>query len=153
MFNNNNVFGNNVPLTAQQLYMRLNLNLLAIGQPVITVPPVPTAVFGFTSFSLSADTTGGSLDFTFAPAIPAGTSIIVRATTQLSAGIGFAKNFFRQIGVLTTANLSPSDLQGLYIAKFGALPVAGTKVFADLKAIDDTTGIDSTLIEASDIAF
>jgi len=153
IFNNNNVFGNNVPLTAQQLFMRLNLNLLSIAQPVITVPPVPTAVFGFTALSLAANTTGGSLDATFAPVIPVGTSIVVRSTTQLSAGIQFAKNFFRKIGTIDSTDLSPLDIAVLYTTKFGALPVIGTKVFVDMRAVDNATGIDSTLIEASDIAF
>lgn len=151
-FQNTDIFGDSVPLTGFVLHMKLNRNLLAIGQAVITSPPLQTAVHGFTSASLVANTTGGTLDITYAPVIPAATTVIVRATTQLSAGVQFVKSELRQIRTITAANPSPVNVAAAYITKFGALPAIGSKVFVELRGVNDADGLTGTAIKISDIA-
>lgn len=151
-FTRTNVFGDGVPLTGFNLYVRLNRNLFSIGVAAIDNAPQPASVFGFTSLSVVADTTAGTMNATFAPAIPAGTSVIVFATAPQSAGKTFVKSEYRQITVLTTADVSPEDLAAAYIAKFGALPPVGSKAFIKFKPVNDTTGQAGTTLQASDIA-
>ena len=139
-FSHTDVFGDNVPLSGFNLHQSLNLNLLAVDQVVIVSPPLPGAVFNFTSASLTAAFGLGDLDITFAPAIPAGTSVLLKATAPLSAGKNFVKSELRQIDVLTTADVSPHAAEVEYIAKFGAIGAAGSKLFVELRAIDDTSG-------------
>lgn len=151
-FTHTDIFGDNVPLTGFNLFMQLNRNLLAAGQATIDDIPVPSAVFNFTSASLSADTTGGNLNLTFAPAIPAGTTMLIKAAAPLSAGKQFVKSELRQINRLVNGDVSPFDLDNSYIAKFGALPSVGTKVFVEMRAVNDATGLAGTRLKVSDIA-
>lgn len=151
-FSRTNIFGDSVQLTGFNLFMQLNKNLLEIGASTISDAPTPQDVFGFTSASLDADTTGGGLDVTFAPAIPATDSVIAYATAPLSQGKDFAKSELRKIAVLTDADTSPVDLAAQYTAKFGALPPIGTKVFVELRAVNETSGQGGVKLKVSDIA-
>lgn len=151
-FTRNNVFGDQVALTGFNLYKRLNQNLQNIGVAIIANAPLPASVFGFSALSMVADTGGGTLTLTFAPVIPAGTSVIVFATAPQSAGKQFVKSEFRQIRVFTVADTSPEDIAAEYITKFGALPPVGSKVFVQLKPINAVTGQAGTTLQAEDIA-
>lgn len=146
------IFGDLKTPSGKDLYQRLNGNLLAAGAATLTEPVMPQGSDSFTSFTLVADTTGGGLDATFAPAIAVGSSVIVSATGPLSAGVSFAKNKFRQIDVLTSADASPVDLAAAYITKFGALPPIGSKVFVKMSQVNDTSGERSIEIQAEAIA-
>ena len=139
-FSHTDIFGDNVPLSGFNLHQSLNLNLLAVGQAVITAPPLPGTVFNFTSASLAADFTLQTVTLTYAPAIPAGTSVLVKATAALSAGKSFVKSELRQIDIILAADVSPFSIETEYIAKFGAVGAVGSKLFMELRAVDDTTG-------------
>ncbi len=152
-FSHTNIFGNNVPLTGFNLFKQLNQNLLAAGNAQIDDIPTVSDVFAFTSQSLSADTTGGTLDLTFTPAIPGGTSVIVYATPGVSAGINFVKSEFRQIRVLGSGDVSPIDVTAEYVAVFGALPTVGQKVFLETRPILGSSGQSGQRLKSFDIAF
>jgi len=151
-FSRTNIFGDNVQLTGFNLYMRLNKNLLEINQAIIANAPQPADVPGFTSLSVVADTGAGTMNATFSPAIPASVDVQVFATAPLSAGKQFVKSEFRKIDVLVNGDLSPEDLAVAYIAKFGALPPVGSKIFIGFKPTNNTTGQAGTLLKASSIA-
>lgn len=151
-FKSTDIFGDLKSPSGFNLFMRLNNQLLAVFQPVITAPPLPGSIFAFTSLSVTADTTGGTMNAVFAPAIPVGSSVIVLATPGLSPGKNFVKSEFRQIAVLVTGDLTPEDLASAYIAKFGALPTVGKKVFIGFKVVNDLTGQAGTVLQASSIA-
>lgn len=146
------IFGDLKTPSGKDLYQRLNGNLLAAGQAIINTPVMPQGSDSFTSFTLAANTTGGTLTATFAPAIAAGSSVVVLATAALSPGVSFAKNKFRQIEVLVNGDVSPYDLAASYILKFGALPPIGSKVFVKMSQVNDTSGERSIEIQAEDIA-
>lgn len=151
-YNRTNVWGDQVPLNGFNLFKQLNQNLLNAGAATINDAPLPSAVQGFTSLSLVADTTTGDITATFAAAIPVGQHALLFATAPLSAGINFAKSQLRQIASLTSAGASPLDFTAQYVAKFGALPPVGSKVFMEMKPILDLTGQAGTTISASAIA-
>jgi len=151
-FSRTNVFGDQVPLTGFNLFVRLNRNLLEIGEATISAAPQPQAVPGFTSVGLTADTGGGTYEVAFTPLIPATIKVIVYATAPLSAGISFVKSEFREIDVLITGELTPVNLVANYITKFGALPPVGAKSFVRLRPILIATGQAGSAIQASDIA-
>ncbi len=152
-FSRTNIFGDSVQLTGFNLFMRLNKNLLEIGGSQIADAPQPASVPGFESLSVAADTTLATMLATFAPAIDASIDVQVFATAPLSAGKQFVKSEFRKIAVLTVADVSPEDLAAAYVAKFGALPPIGSKIFIGLKPTNNTTGQAGTMLKASDIAF
>lgn len=153
-FNRTNIFGDSVQLTGFNLFMQLNRNLLEINLPTISDAPTPEAVFGFTSASIVADTGGGTLTLTYDPVIPSTDSVVVFATAPLSQGKDFAKSEFRKIRVLTdiAGDNSPVNIGGEYITKFGALPPVGTKVFVQVKGVNETSGQSGVSLKLSDIA-
>ena len=77
------------------MFQRLNGNLLAVGAATINTPVMPQGSDSFTTFTLSANTTGAVLTLTFSPAIGVGSSVILSATAAQSAGVSFVKNKFR----------------------------------------------------------
>lgn len=146
-----NIFGDSQKLTGSALYISINRNLQAIGQSVLTSPPIPGSVFNLTTLSIAADASDNSLDLTFTAAIPAGTSVIVEATPPVSAGINFVKSQYRQIAVLTNSDTSPYDASAEYQAKFGSVGSAGQKIFVRMRAVTNATGLTGTPLEASTI--
>ncbi len=149
---NTNVFNQEIGYTGFALRTRLTRNSQEINEPEIDDFVLPASVDTFTSLSVVADTTGGTLDATFAGAIVATHKAVVRATAPLSAGVNFVKSEFRKIAVLDSTDTSPIDLAAFYIAVFGALPPVGSKVFVDFKQILIANGQNSVPLKASAIA-
>lgn len=150
-FKKTDVFGDIKTPSGFNLYMRLNGNLVNIGQTKITVPPLPSAVFAFSALSLTAAEGAAEIVAVFADAIPAGTSIIVSATPAVSAGKNFVKSEFRQIKISTNTETSPADVAIEWIAKFGTMAPAGSKIFIKLLPVNDLTGQQGGELVASTI--
>lgn len=140
-FSKNNIFGDSKSLSGFGLFKRINGNLGAVNQPYILIAPAPTAVPFFTALSVAVRNSLQSVTTTFAPAIPAGVSVIVRATPPLSAGISFVKSEFRQIAILTVTDTSPAVISAAYIAKFGNVGSIGQKVFIQLRVVNNANGL------------
>lgn len=151
-FTRTNIFGDNVQLTGFNLYMRLNKNLLTIGEAVIDVAPTPGSVPGFNSLSITANTTGGALTVAFAAAIDSNVKVIVKATAPLSQGKDFAKSQLRKMDTLSDSVTTPWDAATSYTNLFGALPPVGTKIFIEFTPVNLTTGQAGVPIKASAIA-
>lgn len=141
-FTRANIFGDNAPLSGFNLFMRLNLNLDAVNQAQISVPPAQVDVPGIQLvllhidnssqlFEISADTTP----------VPAGYSVIIRATAALSPGKKFVSTEFRQIAVIPAGGTFPATLSSSYIAVFGSIAGVGQKVFAQSLVVSNSTGI------------
>ncbi|MCH7928573.1 MAG: hypothetical protein IID03_11450 [Candidatus Dadabacteria bacterium] len=151
-FKTTDIFGDLKSPTGQNLFIKLNQNILQISETPITAVPLPEDVPGFTSLVLVADTGGGTLTLTFDPAIDAAVKVLVTATAPLSPGVNFVKADFRIVAVLDSAESSPKDLAAEYIVKNGALPQVGAKIFVQMRPINISSGIPGSLIKASDIA-
>ncbi len=149
---NTNVFNQEIGYTGFSLFGRLNRNRQEINQALLTAAPLPQAVPAVDTLSIVADTTGGTLNATFTPVVPATQEWVVRATHPVSAGTTFVKQQFRKIAVLSFGDLSPFDLASFYIAVFGALPPVGAKVFVDFKPVQTANGQDGVPLKDSDIA-
>jgi len=150
-FKKTNVFGDLVTPSGFNLYQRLNNNLVTIGIAVIDTPPLPEAVGAMTSMSLAAVNATGAITLTFAPAIGAGDTFKVFATTSINPGKSFVKNQFRLIGTIDSTDASPLDIKTMYDAKFGAVGAAGQKIFVQVVGVNKTTGQEG--IEGQAFAF
>lgn len=145
------VFGDIQNPSGFNLYVRLNANLLAIGEAALTSAPAAEAVTAFTSFTLAAAEGAGTLTLTFAAAIAATHKVLVFATPALSAGKTFVKSEYRLVEVIDNADVSPYDGSAAYEAKFGAIGAAGQKIFVQLVQVNIATGQKGIPIEASAI--
>jgi hypothetical protein len=139
-FKGTDIFGDVKNPSGFNLYQALNNNLAQIGQAAITVPPVPTEIPVIETGVLAAVHAGAvTLTFTSDPDV-SGSSIVVDATSSMSAGKSFVKSELRRIGEMPAIVAHVSTITTLYNAKFGAAGTAGQKIFVRLKQIDNATG-------------
>lgn len=145
------IFGDLKSPTGLQLFVRINTNIAIAGGSVVLLPPAPASMQAVTSAEVSADVSDSEvvIDFTPTP-VPAGFALVVEATEQVSPGINFVKNKFRQIIVYPATTATAQNVFPEYTAKFGGL-VAGQKLFIRLKFINLTTGQVSIPVTASTI--
>lgn len=143
-FQKTDIFGDLRKPSGFNLYMRLNLNLLAISEAVIDTPPVPSAVDDIVIGALTAGTTP-TLSLAYTAAGSDSSTIIIRATPPVSPGKSFVKSEFRQISTFVGNVASPANILSAYQAKFGSIEGSGgMKIFVETVAIDTATGISGT---------
>jgi len=150
-FAKTDVFGDLKNPSGFNLYQRLNLNLLHIGEATIDVAPLPSEVLTAGIGALSIDIGAGDA-YTIATdaAVPTATSMEVWATPSLSPGKNFVKSELRLLEVFDAAAASPHDIKASYEARFG-VATAGSKVFVQIKFVNQATGQASTTQQASTI--
>lgn len=143
------IFGDIQNPTGFNLFVKLNANLLNIGEAQQSAPPLPGSPAALTAISATADVSDALITVTFAPAVGADNHYKVEATPALSAGKSFVKSEYRQIDVLDVADVSPLAIQAAWMAKFGSFPAAGTKIFIKFTPILDATGQQGLPLECS----
>lgn len=145
------IFGDLFKYTGFNLFMKLNRNLLEIGEVQITDAPAPATVMGFSSLSIAVDVFTVNFLVTYTPVIDANTKVLVYATAPQSQGKQFVKSEYRKIDVMAAADVSPFDIIAEYNAVFGGVGSEGGKIFLQLRPIDIATGNPGTTIAASTI--
>ena len=134
--------GQTVTLTGEQLYVRSNANLLLIGQAQITDAPAPTS---FAILAMGATVlTASSFTQAFTPdPVPAGFSLVFRATRPVSPGKNFlGSSEFRFIQVVAAAAASPADLDAAYELVFGdRTGLVGQKIGVEAFLVEDSSGL------------
>jgi hypothetical protein len=144
-----NTVGDSVPLTAFNLFMRLNRNLQAIGVAILSAAPTPSAVTSLTTLSAIIDVSDDNVLIAFTPTpVPANHSLVIRSTGPVSPGIKFVKSQFRQIEVAAAASGTGLDITANYTARYGAF-VAGQFVYFEAYLVNTLTGIDSGRLQCS----
>jgi hypothetical protein len=146
-----NIFGDLKTPSGFNLYQRLNNNLLKAGQAAILTAPAPGSVLSVNIGALTATVAGGVISLVISAAVPAGTTVVFRATPPLSAGINFVKSQLRVITTFAAASASPLVATAAYAAKFGAF-IAGQKIFVSIEFVNNTTGQNSVQQITSAIA-
>ena len=135
------IFGDTKTLDGKAFYIKLNSNLLSIGEQPINVAPQMVEMPSFNIIGASASQAGGVTITTDIQAPPAGFELKVFATPALPAQINFVKNRYRDIG---TAPLEDGDaiLTTQYDARFGALQTSdiGSRVHYRVVLVSTTTG-------------
>lgn len=150
-FTSTDVFGDIKRPSGFNLYKKLNGNLDAIAEARITTPPLPGTAVGPETIALISDVSDGTVTLSWTGGnVPAGTTWIVEATAQVSAGKSFVKNLFRAINLHAAATASPQLEFATYTAKFGGLS-AGTKIFVRVTPVTVATGIRGQALQTSAI--
>ncbi len=150
-FTSKNVFGDAIKLSGINVYSRLNNNLGLINEPSISTAPPAESFAGPILVDVVSNVQGSVLTIDPGIDVPTGAKGVVRATAPQSAGKNFVKSEFRVIDIAGETETSPYDISAAYIAKFGALPVAGQKVFVEVYLISRSTGIASQRVIGSTI--
>lgn len=136
------IFGDSKKVSANALYVGLNLPLLALGQSPNASAPQPVAIPTVFLSGFGASSTGtanDSLGFMITPAtIPAGYALLVYATPSYSPGISFVKNQYRLLGAFT-ATAGNVDIITAYTARFGVMTI-GNKVSVRCALVSTASG-------------
>ena len=148
-FEGTNVFGDTVAPTGKNLFTRLNMNLVNIGNPPITEPPTPAEVNTAGIQGVTAMASGSIVLVTLSNEVT-GSGVIVSGTAPLSAGINFFKNRVRQIDSLGVIPGTELDESAQWSNKFGEL-IAGQKLAFKLVFVNATTGQASPPVFGSTI--
>jgi len=151
-FTRSNIFGDNVPLSGYNLYMRLNSNLNAISEATISTPPALTEVPGIGGLSVVVDNSSQSVTLSWTSGnTDAAVVHQVFATAALSPGKNFVSSELRQIGLIAAGTASPAVVSADYLAKFGLVGAVGQKVFIQVIPTDDASGIPGTTVAADSL--
>jgi len=139
-FAKTNVFKQAKHLTGHALYIALNRNLQTIGASLISDPPTPTGVDANLVLSGAASVGGGTMTATLDTTVTAGSTLVVEATPQLSAGKQPAKNNYRVIGTFAAAHAASLNIYAMWTAKFGGLTAIGSNIGVRVSNVNTTTG-------------
>lgn len=151
-FAKTDIFGDLKNPSGFNLFVRLNSNLLNVGESQLSTPPLPDDIAALTGLSVTAETGTESFEVTFAPAADADVSYLVFATAPQSPGKSFVKSEYRQIAVIASGDTSPIDLLSEYQAVFGSTGAEeGQKIFVKLVPISLNSGQSGVALSASTI--
>jgi len=150
-YKGSNVFGDSVTPSGFNLFVKLNGNLLNIGEAIILTAPENIGAEPLSSLAATANHTTHAVTLTFAPAIAATDKMVVMATAPQQPGKSFVKNLYKKVGVYDTADVSPLVITSDYTAKFGAVSVVGQKIFFKVFSVNTETGVPSASFPAEAI--
>lgn len=133
------IFGNIRVPAGNNVFSKLYINATTIGGIPLTIPPPTTPTPALSQFAPVYNSVVPSATI-FSPlaAVPAGQSVVIRATSQQSPGVTNVKSLYRIIAVLPAGTPYPYNLLPDYNAKFGTL-VAGQKIGTSTQAYDDVS--------------
>ena len=136
------------------MLLSVNQNLFNIGIGDFTTPATDTVPTEDWTFTLDANTTGGTLDIvtSFGPN-NANNFCVVFATAGLSTGRQSATTQYRRIGIIQADASGTHAIAGDYITKYGSLPPIGTKAFVKLLQIDSGSGLAGVSFWDADTAY
>lgn len=134
------IYGNTKTLSGQALYVKLNNNLMLVSSPTIDDAPSPVAIPAIESLSITAaaGVAAISIDGTPTP-IPAGFSLAIFTTGNVTPGKMFVKNLFRYTDTLNAAGTLPYNFLAAFAAVHGN-PVEAQKIFVKVFFISTVTG-------------
>jgi hypothetical protein len=140
-------------LSGETLFVKLNVALLNVSQPTISIPPLPQSIINFTTLGGAMSFGGGTFTLTFTPTpTPTGVGVaqssVVYATPGISPGITNFSKYLAQIGVLAAASASPANIAGLYTAKYGSIPAIGSKVGLAIQPTKNNSGLQGSLLKS-----
>lgn len=148
-----NRVGNTSYLSGQQMFTKLNAQVLNTGGAIVATPPASTAVGTPTACTLTpVHGGGGSLGVSNTIAAPtANDKVLIWCSPPLNPGVSFVSSLLRRLPVLLTVNTGTS-LTTPYTDVFGIFPSGpGQRVIARIQVVNDATGITSSMLQATAI--
>lgn len=135
-----NRIGDRHILNGNSLYVALNKNLADVGISGISDCPAPDSVDTVTVSTAVADNSAQTLVITLTGAVPSNTSIKVFTSGTVSAGVNSIGTKLRQVTSFASAHAAALTLTTPYLARFGSIGAAGSKIFYKIVPVNETTG-------------
>lgn len=126
-----------------RLFVYANINMLYVSLPVLSLPflsgvPIPQRI---TSFFVVPST--NTVFINMGSALPLYHRALCYISPPLSPGVEYDNAFMSFIYAITSPSLSQFNVGALYIAKFGAVPRPGQKVFLRVSTVNILSGFES----------
>jgi hypothetical protein len=140
------IFGDSQILTAEQLFVGCNANILKAGGTMIEDAPADLDVTTLASVALTAEKTADtlSLAFTVTP-LEADECLVVYATQGLPSGKTYIMNFLKMIVVSAAAATSPLDILAAFQERYGEFQLA-QRIWVKASIVNTTNGAESAAL-------
>lgn len=135
-----NRIGDSHNLSGNSLFVSLNKNLADVGLAQIDSCPAPESVESVTVSVASSDNSDQTVTLTLGAIVPANTSLKLFMTEALSAGVASPGTKLRQIASYGSGDAAALAPTSAYLAKFGTVGAAGSKIFYKIVPVNETTG-------------
>lgn len=148
-----NRVGNTINLSGQQMFCKLNSQLIDSGTGISATPPVSTAVGTPTSLTITAVSGSvGPITMVNTVASPTGSDEVwAWLSPPLSPGQSYISSQLRRMPSLQAVNFSNIVIDD-YLNTFGTFPTAGgQRVIGRIQVVNTTTGIVSSFLQATAI--
>lgn len=146
-----NSLGDTHTLSGNALYVSLNKNLDDVNIAPIDEAPTRVVATPLDIPTIVADSSSQTLVPTFGSTIPADVAVKVFASASTSAGVNSIGSKMRQIGVLAPGSTATPSLTAMYLAKFGTIGDAGSKIFLNFVPVAIANGQLGSTIRTSTI--
>lgn len=133
-----NRFGEQYTGSGYQLFISVNNNLQAVGEPILTTCPAPGAIDPAPSFTV-AYVGGGTPALNVSGSNISGYSQILFATAQQSLGRNFETGRLKGIRVLPDTTAFPLNVIANYQSLFGTMPASGN-VWFEMRIVHVASG-------------
>jgi len=148
-FSKTDIFGDLRNPSGANLFQKLNNNLQSVGVAILTDAPLPVEVPNTSLIEITETAVTGAMNLVLSDAVALGSSLKVFATAPMSPGKNFVKSEFRLITTLDAETATPVSVNTEYLAKFGAAPLFGQKVFFKVLPISTDSGQAGSASSAS----
>lgn len=135
------VFGQSKTYTGNQLFMKLNMNLVGVEASTISNLPTPEPLFALLGLGLKALVSTSELVFLNPQTVPTG----YRGEVYFSPPVSNSRDFYdvkamRRFGFIeSSVPIGSQDYYADYVARYG-VPLEGQKIFGGLRFVNLTTG-------------
>lgn len=124
-----NIFGDNLPYTGFNLFMKCSLNAAKFSLSVLTPPWTNISIIPDPPLDVYFDINYPELSlYPSSDTVQADTCTLVESTPAISAGVKFVESEYRVIGFLDESELFNQDFYVRYCLVF-PVPVAGNLIF------------------------
>lgn len=123
-----NKFGEPYTASGFQVYMSLNTNLVAVGEPMVTVAPLPTLLIPTPPCNIVYGI-GAAPKLRFTYEVLTGFKGVLYASVSQSAGKSLTKGRLKAIAVFAAGSGTAYDLDSQYQNIFGSIPLHGNVWF------------------------
>jgi hypothetical protein len=148
-----NRVGNTQFLSGQQVFTKLNAQMLAMGSAINDLPPVTSAVATPATLAVTATISGlGSIPTVQTVAGPSGTDgVWFWVTGPTSQGKMYVQSSLRKLPTLYSINTT-QDIITDYLNIFGFVPSGtGQQIIVMMQCVNTSTGITSPMLRANAI--
>ena len=145
------IYGQTKILSGQQLYVKLNNNVMVANGGSINDCPAPVAIPAITGLTVTADESAHSVLLSIDPDPTSDVNnLFIFATPNVTPGKMFVKNLYRFVKNGGTEITGAYDISSSWTSLFGN-PVAGQKIFVKIFYVNPTTGQAGIPIQAMTI--